>query len=113
MALSKNKTALEPINIGAGRRTLQQTYFFTSSKTQSWRLDELVDAVFNRGESKFRLNLRPGRTGRAIELAAAVGLTLPGAAAAHRIFADHGWEIVIDFEASNIITPTKSDRTER
>ena len=74
---------------------------------QSWRLDELVDAVFNRGESNFRLNLRPGRTGRAIDMAAAVGLALSGAEAAHRIFADHSWEIVIDFEGSNIITPIK------
>ncbi len=74
---------------------------------QSWRLDELVDAVFNRGESNFRLNLRPGRTGRAIDMAAAVGLALSGAEVAHRIFADHSWEIVIDFEGSNIITPIK------
>ena len=36
---------------------------------QSWRLDELVNAVFNLGEKRFRLNLRPERTGRAIELA--------------------------------------------
>ena len=74
---------------------------------QSWRLDELVDAVFNRGESNFRLNLRSGRTGRAIDLAAAVGLSLPGAEAAHRVFADRGWEVVIDFNSSTIVAPAK------
>jgi len=74
---------------------------------QSWRLNELVESVFNLGESKFRLNLRPERTGRAIELAAAAGVALPGAEATHRVFADRGWEVVIDFDASTITSPTK------
>src|SRR2546425_956634 len=37
MAVSKIKSALEKINTGAGRCTLQRTYFFTSSKSQSRR----------------------------------------------------------------------------
>jgi 3-hydroxyisobutyrate dehydrogenase-like beta-hydroxyacid dehydrogenase len=74
---------------------------------QSWRLSELVESVFNLGKRKFRLNLRPERTGRAIELAAGAGLALPGAEATHRVFADRGWEVVIDFDGSTIIPPTK------
>lgn len=65
---------------------------------QSWRLDELVDNVFNQGEKKYRLRLRPGRTGNALEMAEGAGLALPGAEAARRLFSDHGWEIVIDFD---------------
>lgn len=68
----------------------------------SWRLDELVDGVFNRGEKKYRLRLRPGRTGRALELAKKTGISLPGAEAAHRVFSAHGWEVVIDFDTSTI-----------
>jgi 3-hydroxyisobutyrate dehydrogenase-like beta-hydroxyacid dehydrogenase len=74
---------------------------------QSWRLNELVDAVFNLGEQKFRLNLRPERTGRAIELAAKAGIALRGAEATHRIFADRAWDVVIDFDASTITPPKK------
>ncbi len=72
---------------------------------QSWRLDELVNGAFNHGEKKFRLNLRPERTGRAIRLAA--GGTLPGAEAMHRIFTDCGWEVIIDFDASTVTAGTK------
>lgn len=64
---------------------------------QSWRLDELVDNVLNKGEKKYRLRLRPGRTGRALEMARENGVTLRGAEAAHRLFSDHNWEITIDF----------------
>ncbi|MBI4488189.1 MAG: NAD(P)-dependent oxidoreductase [Deltaproteobacteria bacterium] len=64
---------------------------------QSWRLDELVDNVFNKGEKKYKLRLRPGRTGNALKMAKGVGLTLPAAEIAHRIFSDHGWKIAIDF----------------
>jgi 3-hydroxyisobutyrate dehydrogenase-like beta-hydroxyacid dehydrogenase len=74
---------------------------------QSWRLDELVDSVFNLGETKFRLNLRPERTSRAIELAAKAGIALPGSEATHRIFADRAWDVVIDFDASTITAPAK------
>jgi len=74
---------------------------------QSWRLDELVDRVFNQGEQKYRLRLRPGRTGHAIEMAGKAGLTLPGAEVAHRVFSDRDWEIVIDFDASAITAPAK------
>ena len=38
---------------------------------QTWRLDELVDNVFNHGEKKHRLRLRPGRTGNALKMAEA------------------------------------------
>ena len=65
---------------------------------QTWRLDELVDGVFNQGETKYKLKLRPGRTGAALQMAKEAGLTLHGAEAAHRVFSDHDWQIVIDFE---------------
>ena len=65
---------------------------------QTWRLDELVDGVFNQGETKYKLKLRPGRTGTALKMANEAGLTLHGAEAAHRVFSDHDWQIVIDFE---------------
>ncbi len=65
---------------------------------QSWRLDELVDNVLNKGEKKYKLRLRPGRTGNALKMAKSVALSLPGAEVAHRIFSDHDWQIVIDFE---------------
>ena len=74
---------------------------------QSWRLDELVDRIFNHGERKYRLRLRSGRTGHAIEMARKAGLTLPGAEVAHRSFSDRDWEIVIDFDASTISAPAK------
>ena len=74
---------------------------------QSWRLDELVNGVFNLGERHFRLNLRPERTGRAIEMAKKADLSLLGAEAAHRIFSDRGWEVVIDFDNSTISAPTR------
>lgn len=65
---------------------------------QSWRLDELVDDVFNKGEKKYKLKLRRGRTGNALAMAQAAGLTLPGSEAAHKVFSDQNWQIVIDFE---------------
>jgi len=65
---------------------------------QTWRLDELVDGVFNQGQTKYKLKLRPGRTGTALKMAKEAGLTLHGAEAAHRVFSDHDWQIVIDFE---------------
>lgn len=64
---------------------------------QSWRLDELVGDVFNKGERKYRLKLRPGRTGNALAMAKNAGLALPGAEAAHRVFSENDWKIVIDF----------------
>jgi 3-hydroxyisobutyrate dehydrogenase-like beta-hydroxyacid dehydrogenase len=76
----------------------------------SWRLDELVDSVFNRGEKKYRLRLRPGRTGRALEMANRAGVALPGAEAAHRTFSDRDWEVVIDFDSSQIAAPGKLSR---
>jgi len=69
---------------------------------QTWRLDELVDGVFNHGERKHRLRLRPGRTGNAIKMAEQLGLKLEGTEAAHRVFSRHGWEIVIDFEKEEV-----------
>jgi 3-hydroxyisobutyrate dehydrogenase-like beta-hydroxyacid dehydrogenase len=69
---------------------------------QTWRLDELVDNVFNHGEKKHRLRLRPGRTGNALEMAEEVGISLDGAKAAHQVFARHNWEIVIDFEKEEL-----------
>ena len=74
---------------------------------QTWRLDELVSGVFNLGETRFRLNLRPERTGRALELAKQNGIALPGAEATQRVFAERAWEVVIDFDSAKIITPNK------
>jgi 3-hydroxyisobutyrate dehydrogenase-like beta-hydroxyacid dehydrogenase len=65
---------------------------------QSWRLDELVDAVFNKGERPYKLRLRSGRTGHALEMAASIGLSLPGAEAAHRVFSERGWKVMIGEE---------------
>lgn len=65
---------------------------------QSWRLDELVDNVFNQGDKKYKLKLRPCRTGNALAMAKSVGLSLPGGEAAHRVFSDQNWQIVIDFD---------------
>ena len=45
---------------------------------QTWRLDELVDGVFNLGETKHRLRLRPGRTGNALKMAEELGLEVGG-----------------------------------
>ena len=72
---------------------------------QTWRLDELVDNVFNHGEKKHRLRLRPGRTGNALKAAEQLGLKLEGTEAAHRVFSRHGWEIVIDFERDDVPDP--------
>ena len=65
---------------------------------QSWRLDELVENVFNKGEQKYKLRLRPGRTGNALKMAKEAGVTLRGAEVVHQIFSEQNWEIVIDFE---------------
>jgi 3-hydroxyisobutyrate dehydrogenase-like beta-hydroxyacid dehydrogenase len=72
---------------------------------QTWRLDELVDNVFNHGEKQHRLRLRPGRTGNALKIAEELGLSLDGAKAAHEVFSRHGWEIVIDFEKEELPDP--------
>jgi len=72
---------------------------------QTWRLDELVDNVFNQGEKKHRLRLRPGRTGNALKMAEELGLKLEGTEAAHRVFSRNGWEIVIDFEKEELPDP--------
>lgn len=72
---------------------------------QTWRLDELVDNVFNHGEKKHRLRLRPGRTGNVLKMAEELGLKLEGTEAAHRVFSHNGWEIVIDFEKEELPDP--------
>lgn len=75
---------------------------------QSWRLDELIDGAFDRGEKQFRLNLRPERTARALELAQQNGVALVGAESMHRLFGERGWEVVIDFDRSKVLAPAKS-----
>jgi len=81
---------------------------------QTWRLDELVENVFNHGEKKHRLRLRPGRTGNALKMAGELGLKLEGTEAAHRVFSRHGWEIVIDFEKDELPDPAwVKDRGDR
>ena len=72
-----------------------------------WRSDKPVNGVFNLGEKRYRLDLRPERTGRAIEIAGRVGIVVPGAEAIHRLFAEPGWEVVIDCDVVKIIAPIK------
>lgn len=69
---------------------------------QSWRLDELVDNVFNKGAKTYKLGMRPGRTGHALKMAEKLGLNLAGAKAADQIFSRHGWQVEIDFEKDDI-----------
>jgi 3-hydroxyisobutyrate dehydrogenase-like beta-hydroxyacid dehydrogenase len=64
---------------------------------QSWRLDELVDNVFNKGDKTYKLGMRPGRTGNALKMAEKVGLELKGTKVAHDVFSGHDWQIAIDF----------------
>lgn len=72
---------------------------------QSWRLDELVDNVFNKGDKTYKLGMRSGRTGNALKMAEQLGLRLAGAKAADQIFSRHGWQLEIDFERDNIPDP--------
>lgn len=64
---------------------------------QSWRLDELVECVLDKGEKKYKMRIRRGRTGNALKMAKAAGLTLEGAKTAHRVFSEQDWQITIDF----------------
>jgi len=63
---------------------------------QSWRLDELVEQVWTHGEKKYRLRIRPSRTGNALEMAKKAGVRLQGAETAHQVFSDRGWDVEID-----------------
>jgi len=72
---------------------------------QSWRLDELVDNVFNRGDKTYKLGMRPGRTGHALKMAEKLGLHLAGAKSADQIFSRHGWQVEIDFQKDDIPDP--------
>ncbi|HTF94260.1 MAG TPA: NAD(P)-dependent oxidoreductase [Verrucomicrobiae bacterium] len=72
---------------------------------QSWRLDELVDNVFNKGDRTSRLGMRPGRTGNALKMAEQLGLNLAGAQAAEQVFSRHNWRVEIDFDRDDILGP--------
>ena len=72
---------------------------------QSWRLDELVDNVFNRGDKTYKLGMRPGRTGHALKMAEKLGLHLAGAKAADQIFSRQNWQVEIDFQRDDIPDP--------
>src|SRR5262245_19274708 len=72
---------------------------------QSWRLDELVDNVFNKGDKSYRLGMRPGRTGKALKMAEQLGLNLTGAKAADQTFSRHNWQVEVDFERDEIPDP--------
>jgi 3-hydroxyisobutyrate dehydrogenase-like beta-hydroxyacid dehydrogenase len=72
---------------------------------QSWRLDELVDNVFNKGDKTYKLGMRPGRTGHALKMAEKLGLHLAGAKAADQIFSRQGWQVEIDFQRDDIPDP--------
>lgn len=65
---------------------------------QSWRLDELVREFLLKGEEEFRFHLQRSRTTNALQMAKSVGITLHGVEAAHRVFAEHDWQIVVDFK---------------
>ena len=69
---------------------------------KSWRLDELVDNVFNKGDAAYKLGMRPGRTGNALKMAEKLGLNLAGAKAADQTFSHHGWQVEIDFATDEI-----------
>jgi 2-hydroxy-3-oxopropionate reductase len=77
----------------------------SSGCAQSWRLDELVDNVFNKGDKTYRLGMRPGRTGHALKMAERLGLTLAGAKAADQTFGRQGWQVEIDFECNEVPDP--------
>src|SRR5262245_19687603 len=72
---------------------------------QSWRLDELVDNVFNKGDKTYRVGVRPGRTGHALKMAEKFGLNLLGAKAADQVFSRHGWHVEINFERNEMPDP--------
>jgi hypothetical protein len=72
---------------------------------QSWRLDELVDNVFNKGDRTYRLGMRPGRTGNALKMAEKLGLNLAGVQAAEQVFSRHNWRVEIDFDRDDIPGP--------
>ena len=72
---------------------------------QSWRLDELVDNVFNKGDTTYKLGMRPGRTGHALKMAEKLGLNLAGAKTADQIFSRQGWQVEIDFQRDDIPDP--------
>src|SRR5262249_46484111 len=72
---------------------------------QSWRLDELVDNVFNKGDKTYKLGMRPGRTGNALKMAEKVGVKLEGAKVADQIFSRQSWQVVIDFEKETVPDP--------
>ena len=69
---------------------------------QSWRLDELVDNVFNKGDAAYKLGMRPGRTGNALKMAEKLGLDLAGAKAADQTFSRHRWQVEVDFARDEI-----------
>jgi len=72
---------------------------------QSWRLDELVDNVFNKGDKTYKLGMRPSRTGNALKMAEKLGLNLAGAKVADQTFARQGWQVEIDFERDDVPDP--------
>ena len=72
---------------------------------QSWRLDELADNVFNRGDRTYNLGMRPGRTGNALKMAEKLGVNLAGAQAAEQVFSRHNWRVQIDFDRDDIPEP--------
>ena len=74
---------------------------------QSWRLDELIDNVFNKGDPAYKLGMRPGRTGNALKMAEKLGLNLAGAKAADQTFSRHGWQVEIDFASDEIPDPER------
>ena len=70
---------------------------------QTWRLDELVDGVFQPWRKKTPLaDCARAAPVNALKMAEQLGLKLPGTEAAHQVFSRHGWEIVIDFDGDKV-----------
>jgi 3-hydroxyisobutyrate dehydrogenase-like beta-hydroxyacid dehydrogenase len=67
---------------------------------QSWHLNELVQQTLLEGKKQFKFALDAARTGEALEMAQQLGITLRGVEAAHRVFSEHGWQLMVDFEGS-------------
>lgn len=65
---------------------------------QSWWLEDLIDHVFLQGDRKYRIRAYPGGAGDALRAGKSMGLSLPGAEAAHQTFSNLGWNIFIDFK---------------
>ncbi len=101
LMLSMNQLTIYEGMLLAKRMNLDLKMFaraVSAGCAQSWWLDDLIDHVFNQGERRYRIRAYPGGAGTALKAGKALGLSLPGAEAAHRVFSSLGWNVFIDFE---------------